>query len=51
MSKINFATRYTMQTNALKTAILSVLSQAFQNDMFLPKYIFDISAFFIFFVF
>ena len=46
MSKINFATCYPMQKNAAKTAILSVLSQTFQNDMFLPKYIFDIFVLF-----
>ena len=37
--------------NAAKTAILSVLRQTFQNDMFLPKYIFAFFHFFIFFVF
>ena len=37
--------------NTAKTAMLSVLSQTLRNDMFLPKYIFDISYFFICFVF
>ena len=32
--------------NALKTAILSVLSQTFQNDMFLSKYILTFFRFF-----
>ena len=40
MSKNNLATCYPMWKNAAKTAILSVLSQTFQNDMFLSKYIF-----------
>ena len=40
-----------VKKNAAKTAILSVLSQTFRNGMFLPKYIFDISYLFIFFVF
>ena len=39
MSKNNFATCYPMSKNAAKTARLSVLSQTFQNDMFLSKYI------------